>query len=973
MNCEIICVGTELVLGDIVNTDAQYLSRQLAALGINVFFQTSVGDNPTRLREVLSQAVDRSDVIIFTGGLGPTEDDLTKKTICSAIGYELKLHQPSADAIREFYRRSGKPMPENNLQQAMFPADAVIFPNRYGTAPGCALSKNGQHIIMLPGPPRELQPMFEESVAPYLMKYSDGVIFSMVVNIYGMGESAVAEKLADLMRQANPTVAPYAKDGEVQLRVTAKAADQEQARSMCLPVVQEIRARLGTCVYAVDKENLQQVVVALLREQGKKVATAESCTAGLLSKRITDVPGSSSVFEMGVSAYSNDVKEDLLGIESTIIEQYGAVSPQTAAEMARAVRKLSKADIGMGITGIAGPGNDGTDKPVGLVYIALSDGADTYVIQSPQPFSGADRDYIRYIASSAALNLIRLYLTEKKPLDPAILPGYVEMNRSSPNPSGAAAAGLSAALTGRDISSSSLRNGAFRWDGTVSKLQPEEEVRDAEELLRDGHEAQLGDELASTRIIDFSSPSQEDGVELMSVRLGEAALSSGTAAAQDISSKKKESLPKRMLHYFFPVKGDSGFEITRKIILLAAIVALIVAGVILGKYFLDTFSADRQYKQLASGYHEGSESIVRPYSSPIPNPKFDELYAQNSDLIGWLTVPGTKTDNPVVQGDDDDYYLNHLFDKSQNRYGTIFLDASASIEYGNQTQNLVLYGHNMRDGTMMGRLTQYKNLDFYKENPTLTFDTLYNDGDWKIFAAFITNSRKQEDDGVVFYYRRSSFDSDEDFMGWIEQCKIRSIIDMPVDVQPGDEIVTLSTCAYDFDEARFVVMARKVRYDESESATVDVTKAKLNPNPVYPQAWYENHKGAKPDLGVLNPKYYEPGSDVLEYTQPTTTLPTTSPKTTEPGSATAPSTTTATQATTRAPSSPPTTTKPTQPTTTRPTTPSTTAPKPTEPPTTRPPSPTTATTVPQSTKPPTAQPTDPPSEAPAANATQAQE
>ena len=210
-------------------------------------------------------------------------------------------------------------------------------------------------------------------------------------------------------------------------------------------------------------------------------------------------------------------------------------------------------------------------------------------------------------------------------------------------------------------------------------------------------------------------------------------------------------------------------------------------------------------------------------------------------------------------------------------------------------------------------------------------------------------------------------------MGWIEQCKIRSIIDMPVDVRPGDEIVTLSTCAYDFDEARFVVMARKVRYDESESATVDVTKAKLNPNPVYPQAWYENHKGAKPDLGVLNPKYYEPGSDVLEYTQPTTTLPTTSPKTTEPGSATAPSTTTATQATTRAPSSPPTTTKPTQPTTTRPTTPSTTAPKPTEPPTTRPPSPTTATTVPQSTKPPTAQPTDPPSEAPAANATQAQE
>ncbi len=409
MNAEIITVGTELLLGDIVNTNSQFLSRELAAYGIGMLYQSTVGDNIDRLEEVLRLAMSRSDMVLLTGGLGPTQDDLTRETVAGVLGLPLELHEESLRRIEEYFRNTGREMTENNRKQAMLPAGCVVFPNDHGTAPGCAVERYGQSIILLPGPPRELIPMFNDYVAPYLSRFSGGTIFSRTVGVFGLSESAVAERLADLMCGENPTVAPYAKDGEVVLRITARAGDLEEARAMCAPVVEDIRGRLGVNVYGVDAGSLQKAVVALLKEKGLKIATAESCTAGLLSTRITEVPGASAVFECGIAAYSKEIKHNVLGVSEAVLEEHGAVSPETACAMAMGARRVGGAKLGVGITGVAGP-EPSEDKPVGTVYVALADEKRVWVKQIVAGQGTGDRESIRQIAASNALDLVRRYL-----------------------------------------------------------------------------------------------------------------------------------------------------------------------------------------------------------------------------------------------------------------------------------------------------------------------------------------------------------------------------------------------------------------------------------------------------------------------------------------------------------------------------------------------------------------------------------
>ncbi len=409
MNAEIITVGTELLLGDIVNTNSQFLSRELAAYGIGMLYQSTVGDNIDRLGEVLRLAMNRSDLVLLTGGLGPTEDDLTRETVADVLGLPLELHEESMRRIEEYFRNTGREMTENNRKQAMLPRGCVVFPNDHGTAPGCAVERYGQSIVLLPGPPRELIPMFNDYVAPYLSRFSGGTIFSRTVGVFGLSESSVAQRLADLMCQENPTVAPYAKDGEVVLRVTARADSLEAAQAMCTPVVEEICKRLSVNVYGVDAGSLPKAVVSLLKEKDIKIATAESCTAGLLSTRITEVPGASAVFECGVAAYSKEIKHNVLGVPEALLEEYGAVSPEVACAMAMGARKVSGAKLGVGITGVAGP-DPSEDKPVGTVFIALADEKRTWVKQIVAGHGTGDREYIRHLATSNALDLVRRYL-----------------------------------------------------------------------------------------------------------------------------------------------------------------------------------------------------------------------------------------------------------------------------------------------------------------------------------------------------------------------------------------------------------------------------------------------------------------------------------------------------------------------------------------------------------------------------------
>lgn len=409
--CELISVGTEILLGDILNTDAQFLSIELARLGISVIHQSTVGDNRERLLAQLKEAADRSDIIILSGGLGPTPDDLTKEVCCEFFGKKMFLHEPTVEKIKTYFSTKGMKMAQNNLKQAMLPKDCVIFPNDNGTAPGMAIEKDGVHILVLPGPPRELKPMFRNCAVPYLMQFSDRIIVSHNIRTFGIGESLMAERVNDLFDAENPTLAPYAKDGEALLRVTAMARTKEEAENLCEPVINEIKNRLDGFVYGVDYTCIEEAVIEKLKEKHMKVATAESCTGGLIAKRITDVPGASEVFDCGIISYANEIKHRVLGVSEDDLNKYGAVSEPVARQMAQGALKVSGADIAVSVTGIAGPDSDSTNKPVGLVYIGLADRDNVWVRELRT--SRKDRSYNRYVSASNALNMIRLYIDNK--------------------------------------------------------------------------------------------------------------------------------------------------------------------------------------------------------------------------------------------------------------------------------------------------------------------------------------------------------------------------------------------------------------------------------------------------------------------------------------------------------------------------------------------------------------------------------
>lgn len=407
MRTEIIAVGTELLLGEIVNTDAPMIAQGLAELGIGVYFQTVCGDNPDRLKSVLEVAKQRADLIITTGGLGPTADDLTKETIAAAFGKSLVRDEESMARLREHFK--GRTMTKNNEKQADVPEGCTVFQNDWGTAPACAFEGEGCLVIMLPGPPRECTPLFREKVMPFLEKRRGGALCSRYVKVFGMGESEMASRLSLQMDTwENPTAAPYAKEGECLVRITAMGKDKEEAFAMTEPAVREVRQVLGDVVYGVDVDSLEQVVVQEMTARGLTLATAESCTGGLMGKRITDVPGASACYLGGVVSYQNEVKENLLGVRHETLITKGAVSEDTACQMAEGVRKALGADIGISTTGVAGPGGGTQEKPVGLIYVGISTKDKTWAVRILRPRQS--RESLRRLASSTAFDLVRRHL-----------------------------------------------------------------------------------------------------------------------------------------------------------------------------------------------------------------------------------------------------------------------------------------------------------------------------------------------------------------------------------------------------------------------------------------------------------------------------------------------------------------------------------------------------------------------------------
>ncbi len=413
MTAEIICVGTELLLGNIVNTNAAFLSEKLAYLGINCYFQTVVGDNRDRLLSVINTALSRADILIFSGGLGPTEDDLTKETVAEALGKKLIRDKWAEQEIADYFALRGRIPTDNNWKQADVIEGCEVLYNKNGTAPGILVSEGEKTVILLPGPPLELKGMFTDSVMPRLQQKCGQVFYSETVKIVGPGESSVETQILDMLNtQENPTIAPYAKTGEVHLRVTARAKDEKEAREKTAPVVEELYRRFGNAVYTTDAdETLEMALTKLLIQKKYTMTTAESCTGGMIAARMVNAPGVSAVFKSGFITYANEAKEELLGVSHDTLEKFGAVSRKTAEEMAEGAAKAAHTDTAVAVTGIAGPDGGTKEKPVGLVYIGVNVRGNVEVRE--YHFSGS-RQKIRESVTAAALTFLREKLLDTK-------------------------------------------------------------------------------------------------------------------------------------------------------------------------------------------------------------------------------------------------------------------------------------------------------------------------------------------------------------------------------------------------------------------------------------------------------------------------------------------------------------------------------------------------------------------------------
>ena len=406
MKAEILAVGTEILLGDIINTNAQFISKELASLGIDVYRQEVIGDNEDRLLEAIEEIFYRSDILICTGGLGPTEDDLTKETICKYFNADLELHEESLEELKNYYKRLDRPMTESNLKQVYFPKESKVLSNPNGTAPGMILEKNDKVAVILPGPPREMKPMFLNYVKAYLKDKGNGVIISEVLRVLGVGESTAANMIKDFINNGvNPTVAPYAKEDDVIFRITARGKSEEDGRKLIAPVKEEIKRVFNLDCYGEGEElTIEEVLGKLLVDRKLTISTAESCTGGMIASRLINYPGISEVFLEGAVTYSNEAKERTLNVKKKTLDTYGAVSEETAKEMAIGISKRTGSDISVVTTGIAGPGGGSEEKPVGLVYIGL------YYKGNVKAFKyifNGNRHNVRTKATVTALDLVR--------------------------------------------------------------------------------------------------------------------------------------------------------------------------------------------------------------------------------------------------------------------------------------------------------------------------------------------------------------------------------------------------------------------------------------------------------------------------------------------------------------------------------------------------------------------------------------
>ena len=413
-SAEIVTIGTEMLLGDLVDTNTAWMSQRLARLGVGVYRHTTVGDNSERIAGALKEAAVRTDLVVTTGGLGPTSDDLTNACLATLTGRGMVEYQEARKHVDRKFAQFGREPTPSNYKQALFPEGTDLIPNPLGTAMGALVEWEGALFATLPGVPSEMKRMFEETLEPLVRSRSDGSIVSKTLHFAGLGESALAEKVQDFLDATDPTVAPLASQGKVRLRITTRAATEEEAQAKISPIEEEILARLGDYFFGENDETLEGAVTRLLKDQGATLALAESCTGGLLAKRLTDLPGSSAYFKEGLVTYSNEAKERMLGVPKELLLEHGAVSEPVAREMAEGARRAAGADYGLSVTGIAGPDGGTEEKPVGLVFVGISNSQGTYAEKLDLSAWARSRGSIRERSANRAFDLLRLRLEGKE-------------------------------------------------------------------------------------------------------------------------------------------------------------------------------------------------------------------------------------------------------------------------------------------------------------------------------------------------------------------------------------------------------------------------------------------------------------------------------------------------------------------------------------------------------------------------------
>ena len=750
MKAQIIAVGYEVLSGKQCNTNAQYLSQKLLECGVEVVGQSVVGDKESSIKKAVADALTYSNIVVLTGGLGPTRDDITKDAVCALLGIGLTLHEESFNKIKEFFKNKGIEMPENNARQAMLPEGSIVLKNDVGLSPGAILKSGNQCIIMLPGPPFELKPMFEDSVMPFIKNLSGKFSCTKTVNVFGMGESLIAKVLDDLIVKDNPRIATYAEMGKIDVCVSMSGDDKQRVEDEVNSSVEEIKKRLGDAVYGIDTPSLVQSVVARLVKEKKTVATAESCTGGLVAKKITDISGASLCFELGEVSYSNKIKNEVLSVSLSTLKENGAVSAETACQMAVGVRNRAQSDYAIAITGYAGPAGSPIE-PVGLVFIAVCSRETVWVKRFElAPRGNETREKIRETAALNAFDMLRRVLEGNAIFNCQRIP--------------------------------------------VSEIENSEQKREEFE----------------GKVI-FENSTKEEYVE--------------ESPKEIIDSSFKKTL-KKIGFYLLPNRKDPAAEKVRKSVFLVSSVALIVSICYILGFVFSIQQNKNLYNSLANLKTEiPSEKVEYPIGYLE---EFALLYQKNSDIAGWIEISGTKINYPVVKANDNDFYLIHNYNKKKDRHGTPFMDFRNSVN--KLDFNTIIYGHNMKsDNQMFSTLENYykgqQAITFYRNNPVISFDSVYEEMDFKIFAVF-TCSADENDERFFNYYDTLNPASNEQFEEFINGVRQRSIYNIPVDVKPTDNILTLSTCYYEYDNQRLIVMARKVR--DGESVVVNVNGATHN-------------------------------------------------------------------------------------------------------------------------------------------------